>query len=118
MKHYVLHDGEGRIVQYGSCPDDALALQEYGGFTLLEGTGRDASQYVHAGIITARPANPAVLKDTMLLNLVQPCVIVINDTPYPCLDASAELAFTYPGIYRVRVECFPYLDAHFEMEKA
>lgn len=72
--------------------------------------------YAHNGKLTVRPANPATLDGMTLRNLPHGTIVHINDTPYVCDDGYAELEFTQPGKYKVRVECWPYLDKEFTVE--
>jgi hypothetical protein len=37
MKHYVVYDGNGRIIQFGTCMDEDLHLQARAGLFVIEG---------------------------------------------------------------------------------
>ena len=80
-----------------------------------EGSRDYSKHYVYEGRIITRPSNPAVLIDTTLSALPTPCMIIINGKPYECTDDTAEVDFTYPGVYKIKVVSFPFLDIEFEV---
>ena len=71
------------------------------------------TKYVVDGVLTDRPANPAVLTGAVLSSLPVPCQIKINATSYDCTDSTATLAFDHPGTYTIKVIAFPHIDAEF-----
>jgi hypothetical protein len=73
------------------------------------------TQYVKDGQACQRPVNPASRTENLLQQLPVPCEIVINGKSYLCADTTAELDFTYPGVYQIKVIAFPCLDADFEV---
>jgi hypothetical protein len=73
--------------------------------------------YVAAGAIMPRPRSHTELAGQVLIGLPVPCTIHINRSAYPCNEPVAELDLPHPGIYKIRVEAFPYLDANFELTK-
>lgn len=116
---YVIYDGTGRIVQYGSCPSSILQLQATPGRYAMQGDGTDADHYVDLqgtapAIMPLRP-NPARQNGKQLTGLPVPCVIVINGRRYPCDEDHADLEFSFSGTYAVSVEAFPYLPASFKV---
>jgi hypothetical protein len=100
-------------MQTGTCPESMVTLQKASGYQVATGPATLDRHYVRAGEIAERPACPAVLRGQLLEQLPVPCDIVINTTSYRCEDASAQLNFSHPGTYQVRVVAFPYLDANF-----
>lgn len=111
---FAKYDETGRILFLGEVPESMIAMQ---GDNIYAGVANQATQYIKDGALLDRPANPAMLRGAGLVNLPAPCIITINGTEYPCGDTSAELDFTYPGIYRIKVSAWPYLDAAFEVQK-
>ncbi|WP_338848761.1 hypothetical protein V8J88_07545 [Massilia sp. W12] len=103
----------GRVLFIGDVPQDMLALQ---GERTFIGRIDPVREYVRDGKACPRPANPARLDGLHLRALPAPCVVVINGKRYDCAEAEAELSFTYPGKYRVRVEAFPWMDVEFTVE--
>ena len=107
----VLYEDDGRIVSTQQAPAGILVGQ------LLEvkefRTDYDLTHYVRNGRLRLRPGNTAALAEGRLSNLPAPCVIVINGKRYDCVDRTAELDFTYPGVYSITVEAFPHLNAEF-----
>ena len=60
MKSFIVYDTAGRIARTGICQDldfDGQAI--YAGEGVMEGSADGATQYVLAGNVMARPANPA-----------------------------------------------------------
>lgn len=113
MTQFAKYDEQGRVLFIGDVPESMLSLQGEGIFV---GEIDGATQYIVAGGKHPRPANPARLMGQNLHDLPVPCVIKINKKEYPCNEASAQLNFTYPGLYRVTVQAFPCLDASFEVQ--
>ena len=66
--------------------------------------------YVNDGAPVVRPRQDTLLEGCLLTHLPEPCTIWINDTSYDCADDTAEIEFAYPGIYKIKVESFPYLN--------
>lgn len=94
----------------GDVPESMLALQ---GERMFIGEIDGALEYVSAGNNQPRLAKPASLTGFELHNLPVPCKI--NQREYACSDASAAIEFTYPGLYRITVQAFPFLYASFEV---
>lgn len=110
---FAKYDEQGRVLFIGDVPESMLALQ---GERVFIGEIDGALEYVHAGNKHPRPANPACLTGYELHNLPVPCKIRINQREYACSEASAALELTYPGLYRIAVQAFPFLDANFEVQ--
>ncbi|MET3133634.1 hypothetical protein AAKU55_003924 [Oxalobacteraceae bacterium GrIS 1.11] len=111
-----LYDDAGRITCVATLSDSTFAHYVESGQRMVVGERADtATHHVLDGAIVQRPTNPATLAGLHLANLPAPCAIAINGTDYPCMDATADLAFTYPGAYKVIVRAFPYLDATFDV---
>lgn len=66
MKFIVYKNSNGMIVRYGDCQDDMLAEQAETGETAMEGEAEDTTQYISAGVITARPALTATWNKTTI----------------------------------------------------
>lgn len=117
MIDYLIYDPEGRIIQTGTIPDDMLHLQSSEGKTAIPGGADLDKDYVVEGRVTTRPSQRTELVASKLTGLPQPCTIYINGSVYPCRDEQADLEFTYPGSYTVRIEAFPYLNTEFRVTK-
>lgn len=111
--HFIIHNAEGRILQWGECPPDMLSLQASAGRYVMQGEGRDTTHYVLRDSIVERPANPAMLNLQVLTQVPLPATITINGSRYDVNDSTVDLDFTYPGTYTVTVAAFPYLDKTF-----
>jgi hypothetical protein len=115
MKSFTRYDPEsGKVLSVGAVPESMIELQ---GANVFVGEIDADTQYVKDGQACQRPVNPASRTENLLHQLPAPCQIIINGKSYPCADPTAELTFTYPGTYQVRVEAFPFLDASFEVVK-
>jgi hypothetical protein len=115
--NFTIHDDAGRIIRTGYCPDGMETIQAKAGERMLPDRADLHAHYVAAGVVTDRPANPATLIGTTLLNLPNPCTVTINGRDYQCDDVTADLGFTHVGSYAVKVSAFPFLDAHFTVTK-
>jgi hypothetical protein len=111
--NFVKYDpATGRIQWLGTVPRSMLELQGEG---VIEGTASLLTDYVKDGVVTARPENPATLSGMTLLTLPNPCVITVQGVAHDCTDDTADLSFSQPGTYEVRVSAFPMLDATFQV---
>lgn len=58
---------------------------------------------------TERPASPVSRTDLTLHDVPVGSTLVINGDSYAA-KGTVDLEFPLPGVYSLRVECFPYLD--------
>lgn len=63
-----------------------------------------------------RPKMEAKLNGKTITDLPIPCTVYINNKIYTCDDDTLELSFSQPGIYRILITSFPYLDRRFQIE--
>ncbi|MFB9246419.1 hypothetical protein [Massilia antarctica] len=113
MTTFAKYDVDGRVLFNGDVPESMLALQ---GQRIFVGDIDGRTRYVRDGHKHARPESPALLTGRDLTQLPMPCKVVINDKTYPCGEGRATLNFNLPGLYRVRIVAFPFLDALFEIQ--
>lgn len=59
---------------------------------------------------TERPASPVTLSDLTLLGVPTGSTLWVNGERYEGVEGNVELEFPLPGVYSLRVECFPYKD--------
>jgi hypothetical protein len=120
MAQFVVYDATGRILRYGSCPADLIAVQAQEGETSVEFDGQvsDVTHYFDGSIIAPRPANPATLSGLNIDDVPEGSVLEIEGTRYPVTDTVVHLSFTYPGTYDVKLFSFPWLDTSFEVTYA
>jgi hypothetical protein len=120
MAQFVVYDGTGRILRYGSCPTDLIEVQAGAGETAIEFDGQvsDATNYFNGTEIVARPANPATLSGMDIIDVPDGSVLEIEGTRYPVTGTTVHLSFTFPGTYDVRLFSFPWLDTSFEVTYA
>lgn len=71
--------------------------------------------YLLKGGICQRPANPSQLTGMTIVDIPQGSTVEIEGQSYTVDDGVAELSFSLPGPYVVRVLSFPALDAVFEV---
>lgn len=116
MKYISFYNAQGRVTGAVGLEDEQLAVVEDKLGPHVPGNWYDKDVYVANGEVIPRPANPATLDGMTLRNLPHSTIVHINGTPYPCDEGYAELEFTHPGTYKVRVECWPHLDKEFTVE--
>jgi formylmethanofuran dehydrogenase subunit C len=112
---YIVTDADGVILRYGEVPEFMFGLQAQDGEVVIEGTANDALQYVLDGAVVAKHNITASLFGTTLSGLPVPCVVEIEGTKYEVADGSAELSFSLPGTYQVKVEARHHLPKTFEV---
>jgi hypothetical protein len=111
------YDETGRIYGTASGDDETMALtKQYATQPWVEGEWDGEAYYVDNGQVVERPACPAKLNGLKLTKLPAPCKIVINSTDYNVTEPTVDLEFDYPGVYKITVKAFPYLDGEFEIE--
>lgn len=66
-------------------------------------------EYVFDGEVAERPTSPVSRTDLTLANVPTGSKLFINGESYDAAG-TVELEFPLPGTYRLRVECFPFLD--------
>jgi len=112
------YDSDGRFVQtIEGDPDRVIAPSAAAsGLPYVEGA-YGADDWFHKGQAQKRPVCPVTLDGALLCNVPPDSTITINRRQYPCADGGdVELEFDQPGIYRIRVTGWPYLDGEFEYE--
>ncbi|QTC00242.1 hypothetical protein JYG33_01855 [Alcaligenes sp. SORT26] len=92
------------------------ANKELSSESWVEGKYSDESYYVIDGAVKAREEMKAVLHDTTLRQLPMPCEVFINQSVYKVEDGAVELVFDQPGLYKLRISAWPFLDKEFEIE--
>lgn len=115
----------GEILRSGQCADGDLELQAGDGQAVIE----RASQYQHDGnsyvdlsgpepMIAERQEMPATLNGLTITGVPLGATLRIEGVDYAVGDGAAELSFTLPGAYTVKLSCWPYLDKIFEVVSA
>jgi len=117
---YVTYEkATGRITTWGQVPLFVIALQTPPeGQAIQVGYGREETHYVADGQVLVRPANTATLDGMSLKNLPNPCVITTQGVAHDCTDDTADLSFSQPGTFEVKVSAFPMLDATFQVTQS
>lgn len=116
MKYVSFYDAQGRVTGSVGYDEGQYAALVDRLDTHVEGNWYGQKVYVANGGVHPRPPNPAEFNGTRLTGLPANTIIYINNTPYACDDGYADLEFTHPGTYRIRVECWPHLDKEFTIE--
>jgi hypothetical protein len=119
MTFYATYDpATGEILRSGQCQESDLELQAGDGQATIERENpdhHDGNAYVLEGVITERPAMPATIDGMAISSIPVGAVLTIESVDYTITDGEAELSFTLPGTYHVKLALFPYLDAQFEV---
>lgn len=76
---------------------------------VVEGEYDNRDFYILNGQPTERPASPVTLSDLTLLGVPAGSKLFINWEGYEA-EGDVELEFPLPGVYSLRVECWPYKD--------
>lgn len=82
----------------------------------VEGAWYGKPVYVLNGEIINKPNHLFEINGSTLTDLVHPCTIAINGTEYHCDSSTADLELFHPGVYKVKVTVWPYLDREFAIE--
>ena len=86
------------------------AMDDLAGDSLrVDGIHNGDTHYILDGEVTERPASPVTRTDLTLLAVPEGSTLWINGESYEA-EGEVELEFPLSGTYRLRVECFPYLD--------
>lgn len=117
MKHYVVYDGNGRIIQFGTCMDEDLHLQARAGLFVIEGEGNSKDHYIENGALRERPDSVVDLSGELLSGVRIGAEIRINDKRYIADSDCIKLSFLYPYTYKVSVIDFPFKERNFEVIK-
>ena len=85
------------------------------GQTYIEAPDGDidiSNKYVDNGVVKIRPNMNLVIMGTVISNIPQDAVLILNGQAFPVDDGVADIE-GYSG--KVRVICFPYMDEVFEI---
>lgn len=124
MKHYVCYLPSRLITNFGTCVDDALAIQPRPGESVIEtaftSDRMDADYYVEGGILIDRKPMPITVdKTTVVANGTDYCTftgvpmlasVEIDDEVLGTTDGSnVEITFDTEGKHIVAITLFPFL---------
>jgi len=127
MKNYIVYNTQGEILRTGYCPDEMVDIQAQVGELVIEGIANDVTQYMLNDTTTDKSVmSLSTDKITITANgidasittgLPNPSYIYINGIRQAIVIIDGVLEFTVntPGIYKIRIESFPYLDYEFEV---
>ena len=101
----------GRILSvHWFAEEDSVAANTTETEDFVEGEYYDDAYYVSDAQPTERPTQSTQLTGLTLTALPANATLHIDDQAYPLDDTTVDLDFPLPGTYRLRVECWPYLD--------
>lgn len=89
--------------------EDACEINHIDGMGWVLGAFRRDTHYVLNGEPTERPSSPVSRTDLTLQDVPNGATLWISGVSYPA-EGDVELEFPLPGVYSLRVECFPYKD--------
>lgn len=101
----------GRVVKSGICHKEILHLQYSEGEDILLFKVDDSTHYIKEGEVVLRPIMNLIVSNDSLENIPLGSVIYL-DGEYlgECNTGLVELVKEDNSVYKIRVECFPYLD--------
>lgn len=125
---FVRYDEAGEVVEWGVMSSKVIAAQREQGQRVLPGGdgkppgilgGDNKSPAVYVCLkrnkVKLKLGNPTRLEGMSLLNVPKPSIVTINRVDYVVTDGKVELAFEFPGTYRVDVHSVKHLPASFEV---
>ena len=102
------YDSEGRLgFIRGFSDEETYELNNQNPHIMGEYRGDE--YYIADGEAVERPASPVTISDLTLQGVPDGATLTINGERYDA-EGDVELEFPLPGVYRLRVECFPYKD--------
>ena len=107
VTYYLPDNGRITVNYTGQCLSEMDDLHP--NFGRVNGTFTFPTHYILDGEVTERPASPVTRTDLTLLAVPEGSTLWINGESYAA-EGEVELEFPLPGTYRLRVECFPFLD--------
>lgn len=120
--NFVVYSTEtGEVLRSGSCMEIDMENQARGeAEAVLEGVGGDLTHFVEHGKLKRRPILPKFDKaqiradgkdEAVCRDLPKGTKIFIDDEEYPTGDLKvARISTDIPGVYRVRLKCWPYME--------
>ena len=111
---------DGRILRTVECTPNLLPYQydeELENYLEIYSTVDDSKFYVHESNIIERPTFSESITGTTVSNLPIPTTVVANGVSYLVDDGEAELSFSLPGTYQIKLSSFPYQDKLIEVTK-
>lgn len=107
----------GKITGCLSGPPRVIeANKELSSESWVEGKYSDEKYYVIDRVVKPREEMAAVLNGRILTQLPIPCEVFINQSIYKVEDGEVELVFDQPGLYKLKISAWPFLDKEFEIE--
>ena len=100
----------GRILAVGRVPAEFLDLQDP---PFVLGKADIDMDYVHGGAITRRPKLKLQFSGGVLKGVPAGAVITVDGEKYHADGSDLEMNFSAPGVYKIHVSLWPYLDAEF-----
>ena len=125
--HFIVYDGQGRILRIGDCPDFMVSVQAHEGESVVLGVADGATQYIDvvSGEVIERPVAAYSIDKTTALageedevtifGLPAGSTIWIEHMMYVVDDGELSISFPLPGLYQIYCDCFPQLSQIFEV---
>lgn len=112
--NFTFYAASGEIVSSGYGPEEFAQLNCPADGGYIEGEYARGTHYIDLvdpdnPTPTERPPSPVTRTGFNLHGVPAGATLIIDGKSYPA-EGEVELAFTLPGTYPLRVECFPYLD--------
>lgn len=119
MNILVFNIATGAIAKSVCCQDGNEDSQTEDGQAWIEHDPVDNGKfYVNDGDVIQRPQLQEVVSGTIISNLPNPTTVWVRCDQYEVNDGVAELQFSLPGIYSVRLVSFPYQEKTVEVTQS
>lgn len=109
------YDGQGRVLFHGDVPESMIELQDG---NIYAGEVNPFTHYIVNGEPIERPpSNVRIDNNETLQDIPIGAEIHINDQTYTATESVCTIDFTYPGVYKIKIVSFPFLDFETEVIK-
>lgn len=118
MKAIVYDLNSGNILRFIEAPESMITYQYTEGtegIVLYSGIISDMEFYILNETVTPRPTFSESISGTTISGLPIPTTVLVEGIPYTITDGSAELVFSLPGTYKIKLSSFPYQDKEVEV---
>jgi hypothetical protein len=107
----IVYLDSGQIIESHASPEPITFPVWEDGWHYLEARGDGTTEYVKDRQVVPRPIMDLQVSGKTLAGVPAGAVITIDGVEYTADGSDIELDFSLPGKYRIRVSCWPYINA-------